>query len=271
MKSWLRFSLAFAAIVGAIFWQNAAASRGQISPPFSATGAALSPFQSALNAAKDYFRNLGLAVVRRDESSEIANLRGEVANLHGQNQRLMRYRRENDELRALLKMPTLAGGKNLAAEVVSSAQSVLTRRLTLNIGSRAGVAPGNVVFCAQGVVGQITSVGLFTSVATPLIDRNGAIGALVSRSGVQGLVLGNGNRVAKLSYLNFDADVREGDVVLSSGLSNGKGAIFPRGLVIGRVLKIEKDRAYSRQEAFIEPSVPFDELSAVWVRVGGGG
>lgn len=270
MNRWLGFSLALAAVVATIFWQNAVSSRGQIAPPLAATGAALSPFQSALNGAKDYALNLGRAVVRRDDSSEIQSLRAEIADLQGQNQRLMRYRRENDELRALLKMPALGGGKNLAAQVVSSSQSPLARRLTLNIGTNAGVAPGDVVFCAQGVVGQITSVGLFTSVATPIIDRNGAIGALISRSGVQGLVLGNGNRVAKLSYLNFDADVREGDVLLSSGLSNQRGAIFPRGLVIGRVLKIEKDRAYSRQEAFIEPSVPFDELSAVWVRVNQG-
>jgi rod shape-determining protein MreC len=70
-----------------------------------------------------------------------------------------------------------------------------------------------------------------------------------------------------MTFLDSDAaDVREGDTVLTSGLSD----IFPRGLVLGRVLKVERDKRYSRLTAQVEPAVPFDQVSAVNVRIGAG-
>ena len=201
-----------------------------------------------------------------DLASENNKLRARVADLEGQTARLSRLQRENGELRALLKMPGVLPGRNIGADVVAATRGDSARRLTLGAGARAGVAVKNVVYCAQGLVGQVSQVGKWTCVVTPLVDREGGAGAFDARSGAQGLVVGTGTDVPKMLYLPFDADVRAGDLLLTSGAGSGEGAIYPRGIVVGRVLKIEKDRAYSRQTAYVAPSVIPENLGAVWIR-----
>jgi rod shape-determining protein MreC len=248
-----------------------ASSRGYNAAPAGAAAATLSPLQRGLKASGGWLGDVGRVMVRRgDIASQNAQLQARVADLEGQNARLSRLKRENDELRGLLSMPKIGGGKNVAAEIISYDATDFARRVTLNIGSRAGVVPKDVVTCAQGLVGQVTQVSPLTCVVTLLIDRDGRAGAMTARTFAKGVVQGTGERECKLSYLDFGADVREGDLVTTSGLLTGRGAIFPKGLVIGRVVKVVKDKTYSRQEAFIEPSVPFDRLSAVWVRVNSG-
>ncbi|BCM94293.1 cell shape-determining protein MreC [Abditibacteriota bacterium] len=254
--------------LGLVALQNAAMGRGRLDPVAGAGTALLSPLQSGLNGAGAYFSDIGRVIVHRDDlASENTRLRARIVDLEGQNARLSRLQRENVELRKLLKMPAPLPGQNIGADVVAATRGDVTRRLTLGAGSRAGVAVKDVVYCAQGLVGQISSVGPWTSVVTPLVDRDGGAGAFVSRSGAQGLVVGNGSDVPKMLYLPFDADVRVGDLLLSSGAGQSDGAIYPRGIVIGHILKIEKDRAYSRQNAYVAPAVIPENLGAVWIHI----
>lgn len=263
--------MAGAALVGLVAWQTAAASRGALALPDGAATAALSPLQRALRGGGAYLGDVGRVLVGRDNlARENARLQTELAQARGDNARLLALQRENEELRGLLQTPDVPGGQTLAAQVVSSDTSPLSRRLILNVGARQKVRPKDVVYCAQGVVGQVTQVGPLTSVVTLLIDREGALGGRIARSGAQGVVMGDGSGVARLDYLSFGADVKPGDVVVTSGLSRDRGAIFPPGLVIGRVKSIEKNRVTSGQSATVEPSVPFESIATVKVRVGAG-
>lgn len=256
---------------GVVMWQNSAASQGRSAAPVGAVAASLSPMQRFFKRSGAYWGDVGRVVLRRgDIASQNAQLTQQVADLEGQNARLMRLRTENQELRAQLELPKIAGGRPVSAEIISYDATDFARLVTLNVGTRAGVRAKDVVFCAQGLVGQVSQVAPLTCVVTLLIDRDGRAGAMTSRTGAKGVVQGTGERVCKLSYLDFSSDVREGDTLVTSGLLTGRGAIFPKGLVIGRVVKVEKDKAYSRQEAFIEPAVAFDRLSVVTVRVGAG-
>ncbi len=269
----LPISVLIALVLGGLLvaWQNTASPQGGISAPNGAAAAAISPVQRTFKASGTYLGDVGRVLVRRgDIAAQNSQLQTRVDDLEGQNARLMRLQRENQELRGLLKLPKVAGGRALAAEVVSYDATDFARLVTLNIGARAGVRAKDVVYCAQGLVGQVSQVAPLTCVVTLLIDRDGRAGAMTSRTGAKGVVQGTGERVCKLSYLDFGADVREGDTLVTSGILMGRGAIFPKGLVIGRVVKIERDKAYSRQDAYLEPAVAFDRLSAVWVRVGAG-
>ncbi len=264
------WTLSAAALVGLVGWQTVAAGRGAMALPDSAATIGLAPLQIGLRAGGDYLADVGHVIIGRDDlASENARLHTEIDETRAQNARLLSLSRENEELRSLLKLPDLPGGASIIAPVVSSDTSSLSRRLTLGVGAAQGVQTRDVVYSAQGVVGQITRVGEMTSVVTLLIDREGALGARVGRSGAQGVVLGDGSRIARLDYLPYDADVREGDMVLSSGLAREQGAVFPSGLVIGRVRSVEKNRVTSQQSATLEPAVPFESLSAVKVRLRG--
>lgn len=256
---------------GVVAWQNSASSQGRTAAPVGMVAITLSPLQRFLKRSGSYFGDVGRVLVRRgDLASQNTQLIERVADLEGQNARLSRLQRENQELRAQLQLPVIPGGRPVAAEIISYDATDFARLVTLNVGARQGVRPKDVVYCAQGLVGQVSQVAPLTSVVTLLIDRDGRAGAMTSRTGARGVVQGTGERVCKLSYLDFSSDVREGDTLVTSGLLTGRGAIFPKGLVIGRVIKVEKDKAYSRQEAYLEPAVSFDRLSTVTVRVGAG-
>jgi rod shape-determining protein MreC len=95
-----------------------------------------------------------------------------------------------------------------------------------------------------------------------LTDRQSGVGAITVRSGARGVLQGTGGNLCEMQYFDFNSDVRTGDMVVTSGDSE----IFPHGMVLGTIVKVEKDKTYSRLTAWVEPAVSFDDLNAVWVR-----
>ena len=247
-----------------VAWHYVALARGGASLPESAAFLVLRGVQRPLLVVGDWFSDVGRTIVGRGGViAENERLRGEVADLRGQNQRLLRYRRDNDELRKLLGMKPPKGGKAIAADITTLDAFDQARQIHLNVGSAQGVKPKDVVFVEEGLVGQVISVTPLDCTVLLLTDREARVGAVTQR-GARGVVQGTGEAVGKMAYLNFNADVREGDLVYTSGESE----IFPKGLIIGQVLKARRDKGYSRLTAFIEPAVSFDRLSVVYVRVG---
>ena len=168
----------------------------------------------------------------------------------------------------MLKTPKAPGGKSIAADVVALDSSNYTRRVTLDVGARQGVRVKDVVYVAQGAVGQVVEVSPFNCIVLLLTDGDaGAIGAMTSRTAAKGLLFGTGGPKCRLEvFSSYQADVREGALALTSGLSD----IVPRGLVLGRILKVKRDKSYSRLTAEVEPMAPLERLSVVYVRVGAG-
>jgi rod shape-determining protein MreC len=250
-----------------VAWQRTAQNKGRLSGPESGIFLVMRPFQTALNGIGAWASDVGRAAFRRPSIvSENERLHNEVDDLRGQTQRMARYPAENQELRKLLGMPKPNGGNSIPAEVIGFNATEISRALTLNIGARAQVRPKDVVFNAQGVVGQVSEVSPFSARVLPLTDRLSGVGAMISRTMARGVLKGTDDRICKLSYLDYRADVREGDLVITSGASQ----IFPRGLVLGHVIKVERDKRYSQLTAYVDPAVVFDRLSAVYVRVRAG-
>lgn len=275
MRRTFAYILTLLVVAGAlVWWQNRASQNGKISPPAGLMFSLLRPGQRVVSSVGGWFGDVGKAMFRRgDIISENEELRGRVADLEGQNLRLQRYLRENEELKALLKTPKPMGGKPVAAQIVSFDTSEYTQRFFINVGYRQGVQKKDIVYTAHGVVGQIVNsdyklLPLPTSEVLLLTDRTASIGATIARSGATGVVKGTGGELCKLEYLDFYADVREGDTVLTSGLVVKVGGVFPKGLVIGHVVKIERDKTLSRLSAYVEPAVPFKRITTVWVRAG---
>ena len=275
MRRPLTFFFVLLAIAAAlVFWQKRAQKNGGISTPASLTFGILRPGQKIALSVGGWVSDVGRVMFRRhDLASENTALRGRVAEVEGQNLRLQRYRRENEELQSLLKMPQPEGGNSIAAQIVSFAVTDYAQRIFININQRQGVREKDVVFTAHGVVGQVWHTDykflpIPTSEVLLLTDRTSSVGAVVARTGAIGIVQGTGGVLCKLEYLDFHADVREGDTVLTSGLVVKIGGVYPKGLVIGRIIKIERDKTLSRLTAFVDPAVPFDQITAVLVRVG---
>lgn len=275
MRRSLSFFLVLLAIAGMlVVWQNRARKNGGMSTPASLTFAALRPGQKIVFSVGGWLSDVGRVMFRRNDlASENENLKGQLANAKGQNLRLQRYRRENEELQSLLKMSKRSVGNAVAAQIVSFDVTDYTQRIFINVNQRQGVRAKDVVYTAHGVVGQIVNADykllpIPTSEVVLLTDRTSSVGAVVARTGAVGIVQGTGGVLCKLDYLDFHADVREGDTVLSSGLVVKIGGVFPKGLVIGRIIKVERDKTLSRLTAFVDPAVPFDQITTVLVNAG---
>ena len=257
-----------------MFWQKRAQKSGGISTPASLAFGILRPGQKIVLSVGGWVSDVGRVMFRRkDLATENSDLRARMADVEGQNLRLQRYRRENEELQSLLKMPKPAGGSTIAAQIVSFDVTDSAQRVFVNVNQRQGVRAKDVVYTSHGIAGQVVNADykllpIPTSQVVLLTDRTSSVGAVVARTGATGIVQGTGGVLCKLNYLDFHADVREGDTVLSSGLVVKIGGVFPKGLVIGRVIKVERDKTLSRLTAYVDPAVPFDQITSVLVRVG---
>lgn len=153
----------------------------------------------------------------------------------GKERFLLEIEEENKRLRELLDLKEHSFYKGLASSVIAREPGNWFQALLLDRGGKLGVRENSIVITSQGLVGRIIKVNKNSSQVLLITDPGSEIGALVQRSRVQGVIQGKG-RYLILKYLPLEADVREGDLVITSGLESG---LFPKGLTIGRIKKIE--------------------------------
>ena len=235
---------------------------GQTSTPEEIAYFLLQPAQTWFSRAGASISE-GWASLRRLRYLERENrvLRQRLAKLEAQNQRLRSYEKENRRLRALLRLGPSEPPQRIAAEVISQGASNWFHRIRINRGAADGVRPKSVVFTDKGVVGQVLAVAPTTSLVLLITDPDAGIGGMVQRSRALGVVKGTGGDLCEMSYLNVNADVREGDLVITSYL----GEVFPKGIVIGEIVSVHKARHYSSLEAMVKPAVDMYHLEEVFV------
>lgn len=169
----------------------------------------------------------------RNENSELRRLEAANANALLQTEQLAT---ENRELRRLLAMRERTAIRSTVAEVLYDARDAFSRRLVLDKGVQHGVMAGQPVIDANGVVGQITRVYPLSSEVTLVTDRESTIPVELRRTGERSVAFGGSvSGTIELRYLRTNADVREGDVLVTSGLDG----LFPAGLPVGTVRSVE--------------------------------
>lgn len=145
---------------------------------------------------------------------------------------------ENQRLRQMLVSAAQVADKAIAAELVEVSAEPFTRKVVVAKGSQDGVYVGQSVIDAHGIMGQVTQVAGRVSRVTFITDAGHAIPVLNNRSGLRALVFGTGNPdTVKVPYLTANADIKEGDLLVSSGM----GGTFPPGYPVARVVKIVND------------------------------
>ena len=155
--------------------------------------------------------------------------------------------------------------KFLAASVTGHEINNYSRILTLNVGSSSGVVVNMPVVTSDGIVGQVTEVGLNWCKVTTLTQANSSVGVYVERTRETGICTGNFNLSSEglcdLNYLPSDSDVKVGDRVVSSGL----GSIYPADLVVGFVESVEIDPETRGISARVKCVCDFSTLSQVMI------
>jgi rod shape-determining protein MreC len=183
--------------------------------------------------------------------------------------RSMRYdalARENGELRGLRDALPPVAEKWLAAEIVNIEINSLRQRVLINRGTANGVFKAQALLDDKGVIGQTTHVGPWSADAILITDPEHAIPVEIERTGLRTIAVGAGDTASlALPYLPGNADVKAGDVLITSGL----GGVFPAGYPVARVTEVHRDAVQPLAQVRAIPFASVDtdsEVVLVWFR-----
>jgi rod shape-determining protein MreC len=206
------------------------------------------------NAWKRYIYLVGLTEENRHLKKEISGLQTE----------LMLYKEgylESQRLQKLLSLQNEYPFKFIAARVIGREQAALLKSLWIDKGSSSGLASGMAVIAQPGVVGRLTDVSFPTSRVLLLSDENSNVDVLVQRTRAHGIARGAGARGCTVRYISKIDDVKPGDLIMTSGLSN----IFPKGLLVGRVSSVDHGDVGLFLQIRVIPFVNFSTLEEILV------
>lgn len=207
-----------------------------------AVAAAAWPLQRATGMPIDAAGDMGAYLARQatllKENEELHRRQLETANL------LLRQRhleKENIRLRALLDMRARQPVEGRIAEILYATRDPFSRRVIIDKGIRHGIKAGQAVVDDIGVIGQVARVFPLTSEVLLLTDKDQAIPVEVERNGLRAILAGAGAGAMELRFQAANTEVQVGDILVTSGLD---GVYLP-GLPVAKVVKIDRDSAYS--------------------------
>jgi rod shape-determining protein MreC len=229
--------------------------------------AAAYPLELAVNSPPAAWRWVKNSMQTRESlEAENARLRANARDLELRAMRYEALARENGELRGLRESVPPVADRWLPAEIVNIQLSSLRQRLLLNRGAANGVFKGQAVLDDKGLIGQTTHVGPWSAEVILITDPEHAVPVRVERTGLRTIAVGAGDTASlALPYLPGNADIKSGDLLVSSGL----GGVFPEGYPVARVTEVHRDAVQPLAQVRAAPLAHVDtdsEVMLVWFR-----
>ena len=195
-------------------------------------------------------------------SPEVARLAAENRRLRSELGQLTEARLEDDRLSRLLdfREATDIQARALPARVIAEDASSWFRTVLIDRGSRDGVQEGMPVVVAEGVVGRVIKSSLRESRVLLITDASSAIAGLVQRSRARGVCRGQGEQLTFDFAMHWE-EIEEGDLIVTSGM----GGVFPKGLSIGTVKRVQLNEYGLFQSVEVTPAVDLYRLEEVLV------
>lgn len=167
---------------------------------------------------------------------------------------------ENRRLRAIRAASEGIAERTLIAEIIHVDIDPFRHRVRINKGADDGVFKGQPVLDAFGIVGQVTRVDRFTSEIILISDNEHATPVQVNRNGIRSIAVGSGD-MSKLAlpFLTAEADVKQDDLLVSSGLDG----VFPAGYPVARITKVERDPSQTFAVVEAKPMAQLDRAREV--------
>ena len=258
----------FAAAVIAAGLAMASAFSSATAPLTNLAGILVSPFRSGFTAVAEWFNDKQAYYADyKALEAENAELRKRIAEMEEAVRQSEADSEENARLRSLLNLrPQRKDFALESAHVTGHETSNWSSTLTLNRGTAHGVEIGDCVINEEHyLVGVVSEVGYNWCTVLNLIDTDTELGAMIFRTDEIGVASGDFNLMKegrlKLSYLPADAQLLNGDLIVTSGVVG----YYPKGLVIGAVEEVMLDDSGLTRYAVIEPMVDFAELTQVFI------
>jgi rod shape-determining protein MreC len=229
----------------------------------------LKPFSSMVGLVQNVY--LGFSGGVQDTMSRyihILNVKSENLGLEKENGQLKarqslfnELRLENERLNGLLGFKNSTNMELIAARVTGLDLFGERSTIRINKGQKESVHKGMAVVTSSGVVGYVYNSEKYSSQVLVLADRYAVIDARVQRTRARGVVEGYTLGLCKLKYLRLSDDVKQGDIIVTSGLDD----IFPKGFPIGEVTLVEKKNYGITQKVQLKPIVDPQLLEEVFI------
>lgn len=213
---------------------------------------------AAVQAAADIWDGYIALVGVHDENER---LQRRVAELEQQLIRTSELRAIERRLDRLLGVGATLGAHSEAAQIIGRDPLPWSGTVTINKGEADGIVRDSAVVARSGVVGRTIATSAHSARVLLLTDQNSGIDAVVQRSRARGIVKGAVDGRCVMKYLARDDSVLPGDLVVTSGLAG----VFPKGVVIGEIVRVWKDSRGLMQEAEVVPVAPLSRVEEVLV------
>ena len=226
-----------------------------------ALSAAVYPLRAAVDAPVTFWHWINDTTTSRNVLLlENSRLRTERLLTQARLQRYAALEAENARLRALLEATGRVRDRVRVAEIMSVSPNPFRHSIVIDKGTRDDVYDGQAIVNANGVVGQIMNTGLLSAQGLLISDPDHALPVVVNRTGLRTIAVGTGafDRL-DLPFLPNNADIQEGDLLVTSGLGGG----FPAGYPVAVINKIKRIPARSFAEVSAEPVAALNQLREV--------
>jgi rod shape-determining protein MreC len=224
-------------------------------------GAAVYPIQIVVDAPFRFWNWISANTAERNElQREVGLLEAERLLTRAELLQLTALRAENDRLRDLLDARPRSRDEIRVAEIMAVDANPYRHSFVIDLGERDGVYDGQAIIDANGVIGQVLKAGLATSQAILISDPSHALPVEVSRNGLRTIANGTGefDRL-DLPFLPNNADIRPGDVLITSGL----GGAFPAGYPVAVVGSVNRIPQAPFADITATPSAALDQVREV--------
>src|SRR5579859_2759079 len=224
---------------------------------------ALSPFERGLvwiqNGSANLWHNY---IYLRGVRAENRELKDQIEQMRLEQVRLNEDAAQAHRLQTLLAFKEQYVARTVAAQVIGSSGSDLSRVVYIDKGENAGIDRDMAVITANGIVGKVLMA--YPSVAQVLLinDQSSGVGAILEKTRLQGVLRGTANGEVALERVMSDEQVAPGETVLTSGGDQ----IFPKGLPVGTVTKVGNGRDLFLNIK-IKPAADLSKLEEVLVLV----
>ncbi|MCM3725287.1 rod shape-determining protein MreC [Neobacillus bataviensis] len=228
------------------------------------TGWVQSLVSKPTNYVAGFFENLQDLTNTYEENKELKSRVENLASLEAQVQEL---KNDNKELRDVLgEKKTLRDYEPLPATVIGRNPDRWHEMIIIDKGKLSGVKKNMAVVTANGLIGKVKSVTQFSSTVQLLssMDPKNRISAIVQgKTNVYGLVEGydSEKKLLQVKAIPSGADIQKGQTVITSGL----GDVFPKGLMIGKVVEVKQDQYGLNLTALVKPGADFYDIKTVIV------
>lgn len=229
--------------------------------------AAAYPMQLAVNSPPAAWAWIRRSFESREQlQAENARLRAGQRDLELRSMRYEALAHENGELRGLRAALPPVAERWLAAEIVNVQLSSLRQRLLIDRGAVNKVFKAQAVLDDRGLIGQTTHVGPWSAEVILITDPEHAVPVRIERTGLRTIAVGAGDASSlALPYLPANADIKSGDLLVTSGL----GGVFPQGYPVARVTEVHRDAVQPLAHVRAAPLAHIDtdsEVMLVWFR-----